>query len=308
MKGSDKMKSFQRRYMPSISALRCFESASRHESFTLAAEELNLTQSAISRQVKELELLVGIQLFRRTGREVVLTRAGARLAADITTELENIRRIMMRALSAGNMHSTLRIAVLPTFASRWLIPRLPDFFEKHPEVELSFSTRLEPFDLVSEQFDLAIHFGQENWPNTEMRKFFSEKVIPVAAPSFVKRYNINSVEGAGEAALIHMTSRPSSWQEYMTQIGQSENGYLAGKYFDQFSMVIAAVKASLGTALLPRYLIEKEIENGELVTLSNRELVTENNYYFVKPIDQEDENVEKFYTWMINQVAETSIG
>lgn len=301
------MKQFQRRYMPSISALRCFEAAARHQSFTLASDELDLTQSAVSRQVKELEQIVGAQLFRRTGREVVLTRAGARLAKDVGDELESLRRIMMRAVSAGNMHDTLRIAILPTFANLWLIPRLPDFFEKQPGLEISFATRLEPFDLVSEQIDLAIHFGQENWPNTEMRKFFSEKMIPVAAPAFVREHNINSLEDLSETMLIHLSSRPSSWQEYMAQVGLNEQGYLTGKYFDQFSMVITAAKASLGTALLPRYLIEREIENGELVVLSDRELLTENNYYFVTPIDQQDENVEKFYQWMIGQVADPTI-
>jgi len=124
------MKSFQRRYMPSIAALRSFEAAARHQSFTLAAEELNLTQSAISRQVKEMEQIVGAQLFRRTGRVVILTRAGTRLADEVSIDLENIRRTMMRAVSAGNMNSTLRVATLPTFATRWLIPRLPEFFEK----------------------------------------------------------------------------------------------------------------------------------------------------------------------------------
>ena len=137
------MKSFQRRYMPSISALRSFEAAARHQSFTLAAEELNLTQSAISRQVKEMEKIVGAQLFRRTGRVVILTRAGKRLADEVSIDLENIRRTMMRAVSAGNMSSTLRVATLPTFATRWLIPRLPEFFRKAARTGNQFFHTLE---------------------------------------------------------------------------------------------------------------------------------------------------------------------
>lgn len=301
------MKAFQRRYMPSISALRCFEAAARHQSFTLASEELDLTQSAISRQVKELEQTIGAQLFRRTGREVVLTRAGKRLADDVSAELDNLRRIMMRAVSAGNMNSTLRVAILPTFATLWLIPRLPGFFEQHPELEISFSTRLEPFDLTAENFDFAIHFGQKNWPNTEMRRFFSERMIPVASPTFVEKHGIRSLANLLEAPLIHTSSRPSAWQDYMEQIGLRDRAYLTGRYFDQFSMVIAAVQASLGIGLLPRFLIEKEIAQGALVALAEDELATENSYYFVTPIDQEEENVEKFYVWMIGQVADTSV-
>ena len=298
-----KMKSFQRRYMPSVSALRSFDAAARHQSFTLAAKELDLTQSAISRQIKELEQVVGAHLFRSTGREVVLTRAGMRLAADVSIELNNLRRIMMRAVSAGNMNATLRVAILPTFATLWLIPRLRGFFSKHPEVEISFTTRLEPFDLNAENFDFAIHFGQENWPNTEMRKMFSEAMIPVAAPAFINEHKITSLEDAMRSPLIHTSSRPSAWQEYLEQVGYIGEARLTGRYFDQFSMVIAAVQASLGVGLLPRFLIEKEIADGVLVAITDTDFETENSYYFVTPIDQEDESVNNFYEWMAEQVA-----
>lgn len=301
------MKSSQRRYMPSTSALLSFEAAARHQSFTLAAEELSLTQSAISRQVKELELMVGAQLFRRTGREVVLTRAGTRLASDVSNEIGNIRRIMLRAVSAGNMNSTLRLATLPTFATLWLIPRLPDFFAKYPELEISISTRLKPFDLDAENFDLAIHFGQENWPNTQMRKFFSERMIPVASPAYVHAHNINSLDDAKGASLLHTSSRPTAWQDYLQKFGFTDKTHMTGRYFDQFSMVIAAAQSSLGVGLLPRYLIEKEIENGTLVVVDEAELATANSYYVVTPTNQKDENVEKFYEWMIGQTDKIHI-
>ena len=283
--------------------MRSFEAAARHQSFTLAAKELNLTQSAISRQVKEMEQIVGAQLFRRTGREVILTRAGTRLAADLGSELDNIRRVMMRAVSAGNMNSTLRVATLPTFATLWLIPRLPDFFKKHPDIEISFSTRLEPFDLAQENFDLAIHFGQQNWPNTQMRKFFSERMIPVASPTFVSQQNIQTIKDAKEAPLLHTSSRPMAWHDYLEKIEFEGRPYLTGRYFDQFSMVISAVEASLGIGLLPKYLVEKEISEGHLIVIDDEELVTANSYYCVTPIDQEDDNVENFCSWMIEEAS-----
>ncbi|WP_323036370.1 LysR substrate-binding domain-containing protein [Pararhodobacter sp.] len=296
----------QRRYMPSISAMRCFEAAARHQSFTLAAEELSLTQSAISRQVKELEQIVGAQLFRRTGREVLLTRAGARLANDLAAELENIRRIMLRAVSAGNMNSTLRVAILPTFATLWLIPRLPGFFARNPDIEISFSTRLTQFDLNAENFDVAIHFGKQNWPNATLRKFFSERMIAVASPDFVQKNGIRSFEDTGQAPLLHTSSRPTAWHDYLEQVGFEGRPYLTGRYFDQFSMVIAAAQASLGIGLLPKYLVEKDLQDGRLVAIGDTELVTENSYYFVTPINQEDRNVEKFYQWMIEETNEPS--
>ena len=166
------MISSQRRYIPSMSAIRSFEAAARHQSFTLAATELNLTQSAVSRQVKEMEQIVGAQLFRRTGREVILTRAGTRLASDLSSELDNISSVMMRAVSAGNMNSTLRVATLPTFATLWLIPRLPGFFRKHPDIEISFSTRLEPFDLGRRELRSCYPFWTEKLAKHAHAKVF----------------------------------------------------------------------------------------------------------------------------------------
>ena len=294
--------SFQRRNLPSISALSSFDAAARHQSFTLAAQELNLTQSAVSRQVKELEQTVGAALFRRTGREVVLTRAGKRMAADVATELDNIRRFMLRAVSAAGMNSTLRVATLPAFATLWLIPRLQDFFETHMDLEVSFSTRLKPFDLNAEGFDLAIHFGQENWPNTVMQKFFSERMVPVASPSFVAEHKITCFDDTYQLPLLHTSSRPSAWQDFLKQTGRVDRAFLTGRYFDQFSMVIAAAQASLGVGLLPKYLIEKELAAGSLVVISGDELVTENSYYLVTPPGQVDENVQKFCEWMMAQV------
>ena len=290
-----------------MAAIRSFEAAARHQSFTLAASELNLTQSAVSRQVKEMEHIVGAQLFRRTGREVILTRAGTRLASDLSSELDNISSVMMRAVSAGNMNSTLRVATLPTFATLWLIPRLPGFFKKHPDIEISFSTRLEPFDLAEENFDLAIHFGQKNWPNTQMRKFFSERMIPVASPEFVHLQKIQTIKDTEKAPLLHTSSRPTAWQDYLEKVGFEGRPYLTGRYFDQFSMVISAVQASLGIGLLPKYLVEREISEGQLIMIDDDELVTANSYYCVTPIDQEDENVESFCQWMIEEASHLSM-
>ena len=210
---------------------------------------------------------------------------------------------MMRAVSAGNMNLTLRVATLPTFATLWLIPRLPGFFQKHPDIEISISTRLEAFDLTVENFDLAIHFGQENWPNAHLRKFFSERMIPVASPAFLQQQRIQTIEDADDAPLLHTSSRPSAWHDYLEQVGFPSRPHLTGRYFDQFTMVIAAAQASLGIGLLPRYLIEKEIHEGSLVVIDDFKLVTVNSYYVVTPIGLEDDNVKKFYNWIIKEAS-----
>ncbi|TNE35512.1 MAG: LysR family transcriptional regulator, partial [Alphaproteobacteria bacterium] len=268
----------RRRHLPSHAVLRSFECAARHESFTLAAEELHLTQSAISRQVKELESLLGFELFRRIGRNVVLTDAGRNLAGELAIDLENIHQTVMRAVSAGDIGTALRIATLPTFASRWLIPRLPEFTRQYPEIEINLYTRLSPFDLTREHFDLAIHFGTDDWPRTEMQILCSERMIAVASPAFKARHNIIDAGELMRLPLLHLESRPLIWQDFFKAANLAETPRLRGKYFDQFSMIIAAARASLGAALLPTYLIEQELEDGSLSPLSPVEVSTRNSY------------------------------
>lgn len=299
--------SIQRRFLPSHSTLRSFECAARHQSFTLAAEELNLTQSAVSRQVKDLEDMIGVALFRRAGRRVVLTEAGQKLASEIAIDLENIHQTVMRAVSAGKQSMALRIAVLPGFASRWLIPRLPEFEEKHPDINLSLSTRLEPFDMEREHFDLAVHFGQEDWPDVDLRKLSDERMIAVASPDFVVRHAPINEKGFARLPLLHMSTRPMVWRAFFKRVGIHGEGDLSGKYFDQFSMVISAAVASLGAAMLPAYLIEKELEDGRLVQLSETTITTENSYFLVAPRNRQDPAARAFSDWMIASIKDSAI-
>ncbi|MBL4769052.1 MAG: LysR family transcriptional regulator [Rhodobacteraceae bacterium] len=301
------MTKLQRRYLPSNAVLRSFEAAARYQSFTLAAEELHLTQSAISRQVKELELIIGTDLFRRVGRGVILTNSGQSLAKDLAVDLENMRRTVMRAVSAGKMGSALRVATLPAFASRWLIPRLPEFSARYPNVEISLSTRLKPFVMAEERFDLAIHFGRPDWPGTNMKFLCSEELVPVASPEFVKAHGIEKLEDLVRVPLLHIITRPFAWQEFQESRNLPELPSLAGKYFDQFMMIIAAASASMGVGLIPGYLIEEEIQNGILVALSCESMRTANNYYLVTPENQNNKIVTKLCDWMIENVSPNSI-
>ena len=298
----------QRRYLPSHAVLRSFECAARHCSFTLAAEELHLTQSAISRQVKELEEMIGTNLFRRVGRRLVLTIAGAQLADEIAVDLDNIHQTIMRAISAGRQGTMLKVAVLPTFASRWLIPRLPEFAALHPEIELSFSTRLEPFDMTRERFDLAVHFGAQDWPDTDMRPLCRESMVPVAAPDFVKAHGLHGLDALRFVPLLHMETRPLVWRQFFDAVGLEPKTAMAGKYFDQFSMVIAAAVASLGAALLPAYLIEHELAEGQLVRLGEEAITTENSYFLVTPSNRAHQQVGLFCDWMVSAISETTLG
>lgn len=288
----------QRRFLPSHAVLRSFECAARQESFTKAAEELHLSQSAISRQVKELEQAIGVDLFRRVGRRVVLTEAGRNLAKELAVDLENIRQTVLRAIAAGNHGSSLRLAVLPTFASRWLIPRLADFSKLCPDVTVNLTTKLKPFDIAKERFDAAIHFGTDDWPDTKMVRIFDEEMIAVCSPDFQLEHNITGTDLIQNLPLLHLETRPMAWSDWFQNFGGQGKQTYPGRQFDQFSMLISGAIASLGIALLPKYLIENELQNGSLVCLSNAGLKTNNSYFVVTAVGSNQVHIEDFIQWI----------
>ncbi|RWM09922.1 MAG: LysR family transcriptional regulator [Mesorhizobium sp.] len=286
--------------LPSYALLRSFECAARHESFTQAAEELHLTQSAVSRQVKELEDMMGATLFRRVGRRVALTEAGRRFAADLAIDLENLRQSVVRAIAVGEQISTLRIGILPTFASRWLIPRLATFLSDHPDIEIRLETRTLPFDITRERFDIAIHFGKADWPDARMTKLFDEEMLPVASPKFRDTHMATEPARLAKAPLLHLITRESAWIDWFAMNKISDRRLLTGRHFDQFSMIIAAASASLGAALLPKYLIETELDSGILVPLSDMPLKTHNSYFVVSAAGDVNPQVNAFTRWLMS--------
>ncbi|NGO55308.1 LysR substrate-binding domain-containing protein [Allomesorhizobium camelthorni] len=294
------MQSVGHRNLPSHALLRSFESAARHESFTQAAEELYLTQSAVSRQVKELEETIGVTMFRRVGRRVTLTEAGRRFAADLAVDLENLKQSVARAMAAGERNATLRIGILPTFASRWLIPRLGTFLNDNPSVEIKLETRTVPFDLTRERFDLAIHFGKANWPDARMSKLFDEEMLPVASPKFCDMYSASEPARLAEAPLLHLITRESAWIDWFAMHGTTDKRLLSGRYFDQFSLIISAAVCSIGAALLPRYLIEMELECGVLIPLSDTPLKTHSSYFVVSAAGDVNPQVNSFTRWLMS--------
>jgi len=293
----------QRRFLPSHAILRSFECAARQESFTLAAEELHLTQSAISRQVKELEQIVGASLFRRVGRRVVLTQAGRNLATELAVDLENIRQTVLRAIASGDQGTSLRIAVLPTFASRWLIPKLPDFASQNPDITINLATRLEPFDLEKERFDIAIHFGGNDWPGTKMLRLFGEEMIAVSSPEFQAKHRIRNSAQLETLPLLHLETRPSAWSDWFAKLGIDNKTAYSGMHFDQFSMLIAGALASLGAALVPKYLISQELRFKHLVQLAPASLRTKNSYYLVTSTGGNRPGVDEFTSWISKAAA-----
>ncbi|OIQ32696.1 MAG: transcriptional regulator [Roseobacter sp. MedPE-SWchi] len=288
--------------LPSLTHLRCFESAARHQSFTAAGEEIGLTQSAVSKKVKELEADLGFALFQRVGRGVVLTDAGAGLAADLAQDLGALRTSVQKAVAAGAGRSALRIAVLPTFANRWLIPRLPDFFARHPEIELSLSTRLDPFDFARDPFDLAIHYGRDNWPGARMVELFGDQMVPISAPEFYASYGLTDLTAMEDVPLVHLESRSEVWANWFQEAGIKGQPRQDGRYFDQYSMVIGAATAGLGAAIVPFDMVSDELDCGALVQLPGPVLGSAKRYYLTRPHGAATDAVQKFETWITRQL------
>ncbi|RXZ45620.1 transcriptional regulator GcvA [Crenobacter cavernae] len=294
-----------RRTLPSLMALQCFDAAVRHLSFTRAAEELNLTQSAVSRQIRALEDFLGRPLFERVKQRLVLTSAGEGYAAAIRDVLDRAEAATLQLMAHGNEGGVLRLAVLPTFGSRWLVPRLGDFSRRHPDVELDLVTQVRPFDFDKEAVDAAIHFGPALWPGATCHRLMGEVIVPVCAPALLKEWAglADPRELAGFTLLQH-TTRPQAWNEWLHAVGVDDVDGMKGPRFEQIQMVIQAAIAGLGVAVLPRFLVEDELADGRLAVAVNRPVNSQHAYYLVHPATKSDlYPVRAFRDWLLEQVG-----
>jgi LysR family glycine cleavage system transcriptional activator len=290
--------------LPTLAVLRCFEASAKQESFTAAAEELGLTQSAVSRQVKELEDQIGAPLFRREGRGVRLTGAGRALADVICDDLERLRRTMRHAVAAGTGPQVLAIAAPPTFAARWLVPRLPEFRDMHNGLEMVVYSRSEPFDLHKEQIDVAVHFGGWDWPGAQLSPLCPETLVAVASPDLVARYDVSESVDLLNMPLLHLSSRGHLWEEFALSLNENGSTFRRGSTFDQFSLVISAALAGMGAAILPTYLIERELNDGQLIRLADVTSDTAKSYFVATPMGQNLPLSASFTSWLRKQVVQ----
>lgn len=269
--------------LPSIGALVAFESAARHLSFSRAAAELHLTQGAISRQVRELETRLGLPLFERINQRVFLTDAGESYRLEVTRILAGLATATERTMASAGGAEVLNLAVLPTFAARWLVPRLPKFLADHPQATVNFAVRNEPFSFTDTPLDAAIHFGEPTWPGAMCDFLCIEEVYPVASPILRDRFGLQDTAAIAQAPLLHQSSRPTAWADWLTAEGLPTTGAYRGSRFDQFSMIAEAAVAGLGVALMPRFMIETELASGRLALLTERPIDAGKAYWFVYP-------------------------
>ncbi|TDK30298.1 LysR family transcriptional regulator [Rhizobium deserti] len=273
-----------RRFLPSFSLLAAFEAAARTGSVTAAANELGLTQSAVSRQISALEKQLGVALFLRERQTIRLTIAGDGYAREVREALRRISNASLN-LRANPSGGTLNLAVLPFFGTRWLTPRIGRFLDAHPGVVVNLITRLEPFDFRFDTLDAAIHFGSSRWPGAALTFLADEEVLPACSPSFRTSRNLAKAADLLQAPLLHLNTRPDAWEAWFSQQNVVFDG-LHGMLFDQFLTMVEAASAGLGIALLPRFLIDREIEQGLLVPAVEGGLMQTGHYYLAYPADR----------------------
>ncbi|TRC98820.1 LysR family transcriptional regulator [Mesorhizobium sp. WSM4303] len=291
----------QRRLLPSTSALAAFEAVARLGSFTAAAQELDLTQGAVSRQIALLEEQFGRKLFERDSRNVRLSTAGEIYAEAVRSALGQLRDAALGLMS--NRHSgMLNLAILPTFGTRWLMPLIPDFVTKNPDITINFVTRIGRFDFARERLDAAIHHGQPDWPDADSTLLMRETVMPVVSPEFLASRAITTAADISRLPLLHMATRPGAWSEWFEEQGLSAPTG-PGMQFEQFGTVAQACMAGLGVALLPQVLISGELQRGQLVATPGQPMQSRSAYYLVVPHDKRGHPpVASFRDWLLGQV------
>lgn len=292
------------RPLPPMQALRALEALDRLGSATAVAAELNLTQSAVSRQLKTLEEQLGAVLFLRDRRALRLTPQAREFAATVRAALDRIADGAL-ALRLDPRGGALSLAILPSFGMRWLVPRLPDFARRHPDVTVNMTTRLRPFSFAAENLDAAIHFGRpEIWPATHHMPLMEEAVRPLAAPALLPDGPV-SPDRVARLPLLHIQSRPNAWARWFAAQG-IEPGTLPGTRFDQFTTIVQAACHGLGVALLPDYLTQEERAAGRLVAATPADPVPLGTYHLVWPDDRpEPPALQAFRDWLATQTEDS---
>lgn len=253
----------------------------RSGSVTAAAQELGLTQSTVSRLIQTLEAQLGQELFVRVRKRLIPTDAATRYFHDISNALDLIQRGSMM-LIANPEGGSLDLAVLPTFATRWLAPRLPEFLSQHPGISINLSTRFERFNFSREQFDAVIYFGDADWPDSEHLKLFDERLTACASPELLRRTPITSPDDLKHLVLLQLPTRPHAWSDWFLGQGAKPES-VQGMMMDQFSMMIQVAISGTGIALLPDYLARIEIDEGRLRPILQQSIPSRGSYWLAWP-------------------------
>lgn len=286
--------------LPSLAALRIMEASARHGSFTRAARELHITQSAVSRQIRLLEESLNVRLFERTQQRITLTPAGAEYLRKIRGPLDELQKATLELVTGETNAGVLNVATPPAFGMHWLVPRLPRFQRQHPDIVISLVTRNAIFDFSTEEIDAAFHYGNDDWPNVASMPLTGDKLVLVASPAYLDRTApIRCPADVANAVKLQPIRRPNLWRDWLAAADVDEANPWAGPRFEHYYLILEAAVAGLGLAILPRVIVAEELEFGRLVNPLKMEFDSPDCYRLVYPPSNEnDVKLCAFRNWL----------
>jgi LysR family transcriptional regulator, glycine cleavage system transcriptional activator len=292
--------------LPSTTALACFEAAARLGSFTRTAQEMNLTQAAVSRQVIGLEQRLGVLLFLRKREALVLTDAGRAFVEDVRPALQRLERAASGVAALQGRGGRLNLSVAASLCNHWLIPRLPGFTQAHPEITLNIATRVGPADFSGGQLDASLEFGSGQRPGLQAQRVLTLELAPHASPGWVRQHGKRLDEHTASTALIHHTTLMEAWPRWFAAARRVPPQGELGPRHDLMSMALNAALAGLGVALLPAFMTQPALAARQLLRLSAVNWCAERAYWLVRPQASEMPNsktaVATFHDWLMTQV------
>lgn len=295
------------RRLPPMNSLRAFEAAARHQSLSRAAEELAVTHGAISRQVAKLEEFLDAKLFERMHQQVLLTKKGAAYAGRLQILFDQIHQATIDNFEAHSDRNLLRIAVSPTFAMRFLVPRLARFKRQFPDIKLQVDTypTLPCNDPV--EADVAVWRGDGGWPNMICNHLFDEELVPVCSPSLLAGHSVRKADDLRHFLLLHAQRRPDDWKAWLEAAGANAVDPRGGLRLEYSGLVYQGAIDGLGLAMAQTAFIQDDIASGRLVRVHNKSLKTGRAYFLVlSPANTGQSKIIHFTQWLKEEIGRSS--
>lgn len=289
------------RRLPPLNSLRVFEAAARHLSFTRAAEELFVTQAAVSHQIKALEEFLGLKLFRRRNRSLLLTEEGQSYFLDIKEIFSSLSEATDKVLERS-AKGALTISLPPSFAIQWLVPRLSDFNNQEPDIDVRIKAVYMDEGSLTEDVDVAIYYGRGNWPGLRVELLYQEQLLPLCSPQvLLNEKPLATIDDLRFHTLLHDTSR-KDWKQFVKHYELAGMNVNQGPIFSHSTMVLQAAAHGQGIALGNNVLAQPELDAGRLVAPFEEVLVSKNAFYLVCNEKQADTGrIATFREWILSK-------
>lgn len=288
--------------LPPLNWLRSFEASARHLNFTHAAEELNLTQAAISKQIRNLEYSLGANLFTRRPRGLELSEDGAAYLPAVKESISTLAAVT-NELFGSSQSQVLHVRTSLAFFNCWLVQRLNRFYASYAEVDLRFTSNVwVNYGDIDSSVDMEVRYGRGDWPNLVSERLSYDQLIPVCSPSLLESRPINSIRDLSEHTLLHVLGYEEGWGQWLAKLGDADVNANQGMQFDTLISAFSAATHGMGVALARSSLVEGLIASGQLVVPLQESLDTDEAFYLVYRANQCDSGVAKlFREWVLSE-------